>query len=115
MRGTTSSGELSCARPSATGADSIAEMTAALGAQKINQEQLSRLMQSHSLTVCKMFPNAFLSNAKHEALHRRGRRPARPRPGTDADGQMQITDTMRWLSPPPGLAPIEADAIEEEF
>ena len=60
----------------------VACLTAAVGAENMDSNMFSHLMHSHSKEVCPKFPHAFLSNAKLEALKRKGRRPARTRPKT---------------------------------
>lgn len=57
----------------------VDSLTAAVGARVIDTNMFSHLMHSHSKEVCSRFPNAFLSNAKYQALRRSGRRPARTR------------------------------------
>mgnify|MGYP001195536587 CR=1 FL=1 len=48
------------------------------------QNFYSHVMHAHNLEVTTKFPNAFVSNAKHEAIKRKGKRPARTRPPQNA-------------------------------
>ena len=55
----------------------VAALIKAVGQTEWNMKLYSQLMHSHEHTVAKWFPDGFLTNAKHEAVKRKGKRPAR--------------------------------------
>ena len=57
--------------------DFVAALRKAVGETEWNTKLYSQLMHSHENTVAKWFPDGFLTNAKHEAVKRKGKRPAR--------------------------------------
>ena len=74
----------------------LAEMRAAWGNHDLPRDEQSHLMHSHNATVASLFPDAFLSNNKHESIKKRA---GRPRPA-----RVRGKD-LPHHSPPPGLPP----------